>query len=287
MSDLNSMYGETAIREYIREQIAALKELKAHDISALTTQIGSVERHANQSLVAVEKLLIDHNRAMNERVDFIKVFTDERFNRQKTETEEIARFDRDNAKEALTLTRISIDTMSLNNAKAIEAAFAAASEALHLTEASTTNRFNAVEQRIILTKEITDKMVINSSDLISASIASSKEAILKSENAVERRFESVNEFRHSLNDMQNRLVPRIEIDGVIKSLGEKVDSLNSRMDRMQGSEHKGDKYTATIVSVGALIVSIIVGVIAYASFSKNTEVHGPMITYPNPSILNK
>lgn len=54
--------------------------------------------------------------------------------------------------------------------------------------------------------------------------AAIKEAVLKAENATERRFESVNEFRGTLDNQQRTLIPRAEVDVIVKGLEGKIDT---------------------------------------------------------------
>ena len=69
---------------------------------------------------------------------------------------------------------------------------------------------------------------------INAALLASEKAVLKAETASERRFESVNEFRGSLNDMVATLIPRREADERFKTIAEKLDGLQARLDRNDG-----------------------------------------------------
>ena len=70
---------------------------------------------------------------------------------------------------------------------------------------------------------------------INTALLASEKAVLKAETASERRFESVNEFRGSLNDMVSTLIPRKEADERFKALAEKLDALQGRIDKNEGS----------------------------------------------------
>lgn len=58
-----------------------------------------------------------------------------------------------------------------------------------------------------------------------AAIASADRAVQKAEMASDKRFDSVNEFRQALTDMTGRLVSRMEVDGTIRSITEKIDGI--------------------------------------------------------------
>ncbi len=63
---------------------------------------------------------------------------------------------------------------------------------------------------------------------------SSEKAILKQEAASEKRFENVNEFRAQMEDLQNTLMPRKEVETLFASITERVATLNDRMNRETG-----------------------------------------------------
>ena len=54
-------------------------------------------------------------------------------------------------------------------------------------------------------------------------LAASDRAVSKAETASEKRFDAVNEFRATLADQQRNLMPRNEVDILIRSLNEKID----------------------------------------------------------------
>jgi hypothetical protein len=59
---------------------------------------------------------------------------------------------------------------------------------------------------------------------ISAALAASDRAVLKAEVATEKRFESVNEFRGTLDNQQRTLIPRSEVDVMVRGLEEKINA---------------------------------------------------------------
>jgi len=96
-----------------------------------------------------------------------------------------------------------------------------------------------------------------SKDAVRAALDSQKEAVLKSEAASEKRFSSVNEFRNTLSDQQRNLMPRNEVDILIKAINEKIDALNLTTITRQ-SKDVGKMEGMGIIAIVAGIVSTII-----------------------------
>ena len=75
---------------------------------------------------------------------------------------------------------------------------------------------------------------------VTMAMAAAKEAVLKAENAADRRFEGVNEFRNTLSDQQRNLMPRSEVEVVVRGVHEKLGALEKQMDRFE-AERRGLK----------------------------------------------
>lgn len=60
-------------------------------------------------------------------------------------------------------------------------------------------------------------------DAVAAALAASDRAVQKAEIAAEKRFEGVNEFRAALADQQRTLMPRAEVDILMRALGERME----------------------------------------------------------------
>jgi hypothetical protein len=92
---------------------------------------------------------------------------------------------------------------------------------------------------------------------VQAALASAEKAVVKAESAAERRFDSVNEFRATLADQARLLMPRAEAESAMKSLTEKLDALqmrvNARDDRGRGM---GDIWGYIVGAVGILALVI-------------------------------
>jgi hypothetical protein len=63
-------------------------------------------------------------------------------------------------------------------------------------------------------------------------------AVLKAEAATEKRFESVNEFRGTLDNQQRTLIPRSEVDVIVKGLEGKIGNLETQVNTLR-SVHQG------------------------------------------------
>lgn len=96
-----------------------------------------------------------------------------------------------------------------------------------------------------------------------AALAAADRAVAKAEVASEKRFDSVNEFRNTLADQQRTLMPRAEVEIVIKSLEDKITGLNSRLDKYEGQKTGTKEGWGWAVSAISLIVS---GLIALTRF---------------------
>jgi vacuolar-type H+-ATPase subunit I/STV1 len=94
-------------------------------------------------------------------------------------------------------------------------------------------------------KEYTDKRLedsdkryeqrfIDNQQAVNAALTAAKEAVLKAETASEKRFEAVNEFRQTLADQASQLMPRNEAIQRADSNAEKISSLGSRLDKIEG-----------------------------------------------------
>lgn len=63
-----------------------------------------------------------------------------------------------------------------------------------------------------------------------AALAAAERAVLKAEAAAEKRFEGVNEFRATLADQQRTLIPRAEVDVIVRGLNTTIAALEKTLD---------------------------------------------------------
>lgn len=88
-------------------------------------------------------------------------------------------------------------------------------------------------------------------EALAANMASQEKAVTKAEMATEKRFEGVNEFRAQLSDQASRFMPRTEAEAWSSSNADKISSLASRMDRLEGR-------SGGIAAGWGVIVSVVV-----------------------------
>ncbi len=69
--------------------------------------------------------------------------------------------------------------------------------------------------------------VVHLRETLTAAMLSQKEAVTKAEESSDRKFESVNEFRGTLADQQRMLMPRNEVDVLMRGMYEKIDAQNT------------------------------------------------------------
>lgn len=96
------------------------------------------------------------------------------------------------------------------------------------------------EERFSASQKALELGLAGTKNEISVALAANKEAVLKAENATEKRFEGVNEFRATLSDQQRTLIPRAEVDVIIKSLEEKIANVTKLMDELRNRERVTD-----------------------------------------------
>lgn len=74
----------------------------------------------------------------------------------------------------------------------------------------------------------------------SLALASADKAIQKAEAATEKRLEGVNEFRATLADQQRLLMPRAEVEVIVKAMTERTNDLKQQLDTLK-AERQGIK----------------------------------------------
>lgn len=94
-----------------------------------------------------------------------------------------------------------------------------------------------------------------------SALAAADRAVTKAETASEKRFDAVNEFRATLADQQRNLMPRGEVEILIRSLNEKIDALNLTTITKQ-SKDIGQREGIGTVAVVAGIISVIIAILS-------------------------
>lgn len=105
-----------------------------------------------------------------------------------------------------------------------------------------------------------EQRFIDQERAVGMALASAKEAVIKAEQAAEKRFDAVNEFRATLADQQRNLMPRAEVDVIVRGLHEKISALEKQVDTAQ-AERQGLKggwgYAVGVVGLVLALASII------------------------------
>lgn len=91
------------------------------------------------------------------------------------------------------------------------------------------------EERFIASQKALELGLAGQKSEISAALAAADRAVLKAEMATEKRFESVNEFRGTLDNQQRTLIPRAEVDVLMRGVSEKIFTLTKGQDELKGT----------------------------------------------------
>lgn len=95
-------------------------------------------------------------------------------------------------------------------------------------------------------------------ELVALALVSAKEAVTKAETASDRRFEGVNEFRATLADQQRTLMPRQEVELLIKNMSSRLDSIDDTVQKSQAG--RSGAYGGWLAAVGVVGFVIMVAV---------------------------
>jgi hypothetical protein len=91
---------------------------------------------------------------------------------------------------------------------------------------------------------------------INAALAAASAAVNKADIANEKRFDNVNEFRAQLGDQQRTFMPRAEVETMIKSLGEKLESVVARIDRSESRGQGSQQTWGYIVAAAGVLIGV-------------------------------
>lgn len=104
-------------------------------------------------------------------------------------------------------------------------------------------------------------MIASESEKARMNLRASEDAINKAEKATELRFQSVNEFRATLSDQANMLIPRTEVLAYFQRLAEQMASLQSRLDRLEGSSgHTSVAWGYVFAVIGSIAAIVMAGI---------------------------
>ncbi len=130
-------------------------------------------------------------------------------------------------------------------------------------------RFVALESAFVAFKELMSERdvrysqrALSQDNAVKNALETSEKAIIKAEDATEKRFASVNEFRQTLADQANLLMPRAEYTVQHQALVDKVQNTEERLNEIQkeyfGTQARGvgvREGWGYIVAAGSAIVA--------------------------------
>lgn len=127
-------------------------------------------------------------------------------------------------------TRLNLLQESIKSSeRAQSGALGAAIEAVKASIVAVDLRY---EQRFQASQKALEAALIAQREAIAAAMASADRAVTKAELATEKRFESVNEFRGTLDQQQRTLIPRSEVDVLVRGLEEKINQVTKIVDQL-------------------------------------------------------
>lgn len=118
------------------------------------------------------------------------------------------------------------------------------------------------EQRFEAQQAALQTALIAQEKAVVAALAASDRAVNKSDEAASKRFESVNEFRQQLNDQASTFMPRNEAIQLAGANRDKIDTLQTRLDRLEGTRTGVKDSGAVLFSIVLAIGSVVAAVIA-------------------------
>jgi cell pole-organizing protein PopZ len=98
--------------------------------------------------------------------------------------------------------------------------------------------------------------------------ATAKNAVDKADRAIEKRFNITNEWRSSINDVISTRLSRDEYQSAHTALTEKLDDVTARILRVEGRSSGIGTSLGVILSVGALLISIIFGTLGIINIAR-------------------
>ena len=100
-----------------------------------------------------------------------------------------------------------------------------------------------------------------SKELVTSAYLAADRAVQKAEVASEKRFEGVNEFRGQLADQQRTLMPRTEVEVMLRSLSDRLKTIENKESERAGKltgSREGWGWAVGIVGLVALLISIFI-----------------------------
>lgn len=121
------------------------------------------------------------------------------------------------------------------------------------------------EQRYDASQKALEAALMAQKEAINAALAAQDRAVTKAELATEKRFESVNEFRGTLDNQQRTLIPRQEVDVLIKGVDEKIGNLTKQVDQLLARQRERAAEGAGMKGGWGLAVGVVGFVLTFMS----------------------
>jgi hypothetical protein len=121
------------------------------------------------------------------------------------------------------------------------------------------------EERFLASQKALELGLAGQKSEISAALAAADRAVLKAEAATEKRFESVNEFRGTLDNQQRTLIPRSEVDVLIRGLDEKILNNTKLIETVQIRQREMESQRQGVVGGWGYAVGIVGFLLAIGS----------------------
>ena len=127
----------------------------------------------------------------------------------------------------------------------------------------------ALEAALVAQKDAVKEAFAAQKEAISAALAAQDRAVSKAEMASEKRFEGVNEFRAQLGDQQRTLMPRVEAENRLGTMGEKISVLESfRTEMLSKGSGTKEGYGLAIGIVGLVLVLLSILSVGFVLFRR-------------------
>ena len=126
----------------------------------------------------------------------------------------------------------------------------------------------AAEKAIAAALSAADRSVQSALQAASASVS-------KSDQSTEKRFETVDAIRITLAEAQTKLMPRIESEARMQSVVEKVSDLSTRFENIVGRSAGHASSQATLITLLAIGVSVVIGMISFFASQKSQSAPAP------------
>lgn len=89
---------------------------------------------------------------------------------------------------------------------------------------------------------------------VTAALSAAEKAVAKAEVASEKRFDAVNEFRATLADQQRTLMPRTEVELLVKAMQVQIQTNSKILSEMSGTRlGSHDTWAYIVGAIGILI----------------------------------